>query len=69
MNPANWSVKMWRHIDGPSWSQYDLFCKNKLPGSKSRQSLYSFHLYATNGDIQFIYFLMINLSTTFIPSA
>ena len=30
MNPANWSVQMWRHIDGPTWIQYDLFRKNKL---------------------------------------
>ena len=28
-------------FDGPSWIQCDLFRKNKLPGSKSRQSLYS----------------------------
>ena len=42
---------MWRHIDGPSWIQYDLFRKIAT-GSKSRQSLYSFNLYATNRDIR-----------------
>ena len=43
---------MWRHIDDPSWIQYNLFRKNKLPGSKSRQSLYFFNLHATNRDIR-----------------
>ena len=26
--------KTWTDFDGPSWIQYDLFCKNKLPGPK-----------------------------------
>ena len=25
----------WTDFDGPSWIQYDLFRKNKLPGSKN----------------------------------
>ena len=39
----------WTDFDGPSWIQYDLFRKNKLPGSKNL-NLAKFMLRAKTGE-------------------
>ena len=48
---TNWPQdETWTDFDGPSWIQYDLFRKNKLPGTK-KVNLAKFMLRATNWQV------------------